>query len=85
MFQECLTPKRHRRSRSDDMFRRKFVSTTESLKRAEEDGYKNFLTSNIPELEIEDNLQKQKKIRRIVSACSILNGSDPSQIQVRLK
>lgn len=34
----------HRRTQSDDLFRRKLKPNEESLKRAEIDGYKNFIT-----------------------------------------
>lgn len=74
--------RRHRRTRSDDMFRRKLIPTIESMRRAEQDGYKNFLTSRIPELEEEGKENKQKKVRRIYSAENILNGKARSQLHV---
>uniref|UniRef100_A0A6P7H655 Uncharacterized protein LOC114344785 isoform X2 n=1 Tax=Diabrotica virgifera virgifera TaxID=50390 RepID=A0A6P7H655_DIAVI len=48
---EIRERRRHRRSKSDDLFRRKlrYNSSEESIKRAEMDGYRNFITANIPD------------------------------------
>ncbi|XP_057659904.1 uncharacterized protein LOC130896122 isoform X2 [Diorhabda carinulata] len=60
---------RHRRSRSDDLFRRKLrYNSEESIKRAELDGYRNFITPNIPNEQIQSKEQnkseKNKKSNR---------------------
>ncbi|XP_056643329.1 uncharacterized protein LOC130449497 isoform X2 [Diorhabda sublineata] len=60
---------RHRRSRSDDLFRRKLkYNSEESVKRAELDGYRNFITPNIPNEQIQSKEQnkseKNKKSNR---------------------
>lgn len=62
------------------MFRRKLVPTRESMRRAEEDGYKNFLNATKPE---SDEVNKRKKaVRRVYSAGIMINGKEPSRMQV---
>ncbi|XP_015840769.1 uncharacterized protein LOC660401 isoform X2 [Tribolium castaneum] len=72
----------HRRSRSDDLFRRKLKTNEESLKRAELDGYKNFITPNVllpnNASNIEVNHFKQNRYKTRTSSAGTLIISEES-------
>lgn len=65
----------HRRSRSDDLFRKTFKRSQESVKRAIEDGYRNFITpyplEDKPESEAEKEKQTRKYTRSKTETCQI--------------
>ncbi|XP_019881280.2 uncharacterized protein LOC109609094 isoform X3 [Aethina tumida] len=70
--------RRHKRSASDDLFRRKLKYNEESIKRAECDGYKNFITPNING----DKSPGRKPQRNKMTAENVLLANNVSNIEV---
>lgn len=54
----------HRRTRSDDLFRKTFKRSQESVKRAIEDGYRNFITPHPLKDKPKKEPEKEKQIRK---------------------
>ncbi|RZC37795.1 peptidyl-prolyl cis-trans isomerase G [Asbolus verrucosus] len=68
---------RHRRARSDDLFRRKLKYSEQSLKRAETDGYKNFM---VPHDNPAEPAEKSGAV--VTTAENVLSLNNGSNIEV---
>ncbi|KAJ8911468.1 hypothetical protein NQ315_015235 [Exocentrus adspersus] len=79
-FVQNSEARHHRRSKSDELLKRKLRSSEESVKRAELDGYINFITPDIPHHKSQDKLNRNKKVP--TTADTVLVDNNTSSIVV---
>nr|XP_023021708.1 uncharacterized protein LOC111510081 [Leptinotarsa decemlineata] len=66
--------RRHRRSRSDDLFKRKLrYNDEQDIKLSEKDAPSNFITSTIPEDEVQERFNKNKMGRRVMHTADTIS------------